>query len=488
MAETIGNAGEYNIEELILISASGTETINLAHAVSEVNIWESIYAPFITGKLALIDEVNYHNILPMVGQEIMKIKLSSPSMTTSEEVIQHIFYVHNIDSVSNINPNYDVVTLSFCSMEQIIGQRKKVQRTLVGTWSDIITNIVRNDLESKKDLYMEPCSGSQRIVPTGDSPFNLIDDAKMQAVSQKYGSPTFFFFETLNGIHFRSLESLYDNNLQGYYTADQYSGLEIGDKGRINIAQEFSKMRKFARGSSNDTSEGQVSGTYASSIIEHDIFNKRYTTSGYNYFNSFDDEKHINEFHDKDTLPLYSAGAVDDNSGDVASYPVKEYLLPTSIKDINTGNDATKVISAYAPGGNDKNQYPFKSYSPSSWLTRRTSTLGQLANGIEIQFQVDGETSIKCGDVVEVNLPKTAANKDAEGDFLDKFVRGPFIILSLAHQFSAKSDSHNLIITCVKDCVDKVLDGSSDNPLPKIEYGTTKLNPRTFNKISDFYR
>ena len=76
MAETIGNAGEYNIEELILISASGTETVNLAHAVSEVNIWESIYAPFITGKLALIDDVNYHNILPMVGQEIMKIKLS----------------------------------------------------------------------------------------------------------------------------------------------------------------------------------------------------------------------------------------------------------------------------------------------------------------------------------------------------------------------------------------------------------------------------
>ena len=487
MADTIGVSGEYNLEEVVLISASGTPTKNLAETVLEINLWESIDAPFITGKLIFNDEVNYHNILPIIGQEILKLTISTPSMF-GPDIIELLLFVYKVDNVLHINQNNDALTLSFCSMEQIIAQRKIVTRTLVGTWSDILTNIVRKDLESKKNLYIEPCSGLQRIVPAGESPFNLIDDAKMQSISQKYGSPTYFFFETLNGIHFQSLESLYDTPMQGYYTSDTIASLEIGDKGRIDVQSQFSKMRKFTRSSSNDTAAGQVSGTYSSTIIEHDIFNKRYTTSGYNYFNSFDDEKHINEFHGQDTLPMYSRGSIDDNSGDVASYPAKEFLLPTSIKDINTGSDATKVISAYAPGGNEKNQYPFKSYSPSSWLTRRTSTIGQLTNGIEITFQVDGNTTIKCGDIVEVNLPRTAANKDAENEGVDKFIRGPFLIKSLVHQFNKRDSQHNTVLTCVKECVDKVLDGSTENPLPQTEYGTTKTNPITFNKPTDFYR
>ena len=57
MADTIGVSGEYNLEEVVLISASGTPTKNLAETVLEINLWESIDAPFITGKLIFNDEV-----------------------------------------------------------------------------------------------------------------------------------------------------------------------------------------------------------------------------------------------------------------------------------------------------------------------------------------------------------------------------------------------------------------------------------------------
>ena len=64
----------------------------------------------------------------------------------------------------------------------------------------------------------------------------------------------------------------------------------------------------------NDSLSDSINGAYGSKVITHDIFNKIYSQTSYNYFESFEKEKHINYFNNRGKQsPIFSAVAIDDN-------------------------------------------------------------------------------------------------------------------------------------------------------------------------------
>ena len=468
---TIQSAGDFELELAEIISVDEI-SVDVTAEVMEVIIYEDTQNVVLSGSLVFKDNFNLPNVMPLIGQEILKLKLSTPSLQNKPDIIdftEQVFFIHEIETSVPVGEMNQVHLINFISMEAMINQRKKISKTLKGTYADIVKNILRGELESTKDLYIEPSESIKQIIGPNWHPFDIIEMAKRESVSNEYGSPTYLFYETMWGFHFRSLESLYAEPTTGYYTTSSQGGLNVKRGGQQDIIGEFQKILDYNINQKPDTLLNSSSGVYGSTLITHDIFNKTFTTSTYNYLDAFPNEKHINSFHDKpeNHYPMFSAVALDDDGNRISDFPTKTYMLPVSIKDTANGID-----SHYT---NAKGGYPYQGYNPRKWLQRRNSQMAQLDGGFVVTVTVNGHTALHAGEIVELELPFSAMQKSAEKETVDKFFRGPFMIRNLQHRFNNIDRTHKIIMTLVKDCVEKKLEGTTNNRVPIVN-----KSPATF--------
>jgi len=470
---TIQTAGDFELELAEIISV-GEKTVDITAEVMEVIIYEDTQNVVLSGSLAFKDNFNLPNIMPLLGQEILRLKLSTPSLSEIIDFTEQVFFIHEIETTIPVGDMNQVHLINFISMEAMINQRKKISKTLKGTYADIVKSVLRGELESTKDLFIEPSSGIKQIIGPNWHPFDIIEMAKRESVSKEHASPTYLFYETMWGFHFRSLESLYTAPTTAYYTTSSQGGLNVQRGGQQDVMGEFAKILDYNIDQKPDTLLNSSSGVYGSTLITHDIFNKTFTTSTYNYLDAFPNEKHINSFHGKPQNPMFSAVALDDGGKRISDFPTKTYMLPVSIKDTAKGTD-----SHYT---NAQGQYPYQGYNPRKWLQRRSSQMAQLDGGFVVTITVNGNTALHAGEIVELELPYSAMQKSAEKETVDRFFRGPFMIRNLQHRFDNIGRTHKIIMTLVKDCVEKELEGTTNNRVPKVNN-----RGATFDESEDFY-
>ncbi len=474
MSEGLTTAGDFVLDLAEIITVDGSP-VNVTRNVMQITIYEDMENPFLSGSISFNDGLNMQNLLPLIGQEVIKLRLHTPSFDSQEMIIDSLFYLHNLSTVLEVNSNNKILSFEFISLEAMENTRKTVTRTLDGTCADIVEKLVRSDLKSSKDLFIGHTAGLKRVLGTDVSPMKIIKDMTNQAVSVNYGTPTFMFFETLEGFHFQSLESLYDQPIVMEYTADGSGGHTPRKHGFSEVILELNKIRKIQRTNVNDSQSDQINGSFASSVITHDIFNKTYNQSSYNYFESFEKEKHINFFQDRGKQsPMIAKVALDDNGSTISDLPVKSFLLPVSYSDTATKQDShyTHPITS---------QYKdFRGYDPDSFITKRTSMLNNY-DAISADIEVDGNTFIRVGNMVDLNLPSQSAERMEGNDKVDRFYRGAFLIRNIKHSFtfSENENKHVMSLSCVSDCVDAEIAGSDLDIVPKSYGKSRKIKPST---------
>ena len=111
----------------------------------------------------------------MIGNEILQLKIRTPGLDDNEDIIEALFFLDTMIGTKDINDNNRMHVFEFQSLECITNQRKSVKRTLKGTIADMIKTVLRNDLESTKDFYVDPCVGIKSIIAPDMSPFNFIN-------------------------------------------------------------------------------------------------------------------------------------------------------------------------------------------------------------------------------------------------------------------------------------------------------------------------
>ena len=475
-------SGHFSFERVEIISSDGT-AVEISNQVVQITIFEDTFNAAIHGEITFNDNFNLQNTLPLIGQEMLSLKIKTPIIQDEEydiDFTEHMFALFELTQTVIVNDYNQLHTMKFISIEHIRNQRTKISRTLEGTYSDIVTQIMKKDLESTKNLWIEPSSGIKRLNALNQHPIDIIRQLRTQAVTTYNNSPTYIFYETMWGYHFRSLESLYAE-----YPVANYTSLPPGQdtiKDRQNIPVEFTKIKDFSISSRPNTLTNQKDGTYGSTLIVHDIFNKKFSTHTYNYFDVFDKEKHINSYQGKHQAPIFSkvGNAVGKR---VSDHPSKLYLSPTSIN--GEGKDAHAV--------DVNNQAKYAPYNPEQWLQRRTSQISQLDGGIALTILVDGNTFVHAGDIVDVQVPYNSSNKHPKTENVDKFFRGPFLVKALRHDFNVPTAMHEMTLTLVKDCVDEELPymeswNESASTVVGQTYTNFYVNYETLNFVPDDLR
>ena len=362
-------------------------------------------------------------------------------------------------------------------------QRTKVSQTLKGTYSDIVTNMLHDFVDCRKDMHIEPSAGNKKIIAPNIRPFDVIGIATREAISNKFKEPTYMFFETMKGYHFRSLASMYAEGPVMTYTTFVPGGniIQSGSgRGSIDIIKDLANVLAYEVVANTDTLVNYTTGTYASNLFVHDIFNKRYENFKYNVFDNFLSEKHIvatahGEIRPGWEFPIYSDLAIEEDGSRISDFPARTYVMPVTEHDTDEHSDASHITS--------NNTYPFASYNPQNWLQRRNSQMMQLEQGFIVNILTHGNTLINAGDVVELDLPYKAAIKTTKNEQSDRFYKGMFFIKRIRHDFDFTEAKHKTHITLVKDSLEDLLDNAEDSWEPK-----PKGRGSLFNTKDDFYQ
>ena len=92
-SNTLEYAGQIDIHQLKLISSTSGQIIDLDDYLIELNIFEDIFSNFLYGQIMLADSRNLISILPIIGEEYLLLKMSTPSLDSSFDKTFRIYSI-----------------------------------------------------------------------------------------------------------------------------------------------------------------------------------------------------------------------------------------------------------------------------------------------------------------------------------------------------------------------------------------------------------
>ena len=466
----ISRAGEFQLDVAEIITSSG-QPFPITGNIITITFYENIKRGAITGELVLYNSFALSNIGPLIGQEYLKLKIRTPTIKAENHVIdftENVLHIYRIGSKIHTGQATETLTLYFTTSEFMRSNRTRITRTLKGTYSSIVENILVNDLDCRKNPHIEPTSGDKKIIAPNMKPFDIIKMAKNEATTKKDNSPTFLFYETMDGkFHFRSLNSLYVQDSAWHY-AKSIGGSKVLKGGLIDIERDLQTILTYNI-SHNDMMKNSVTGVLGSKLIVHDIFNKSYSTHNYNYLENFKNETHIDGGY-----ALYSESPIDKNEKKISDFDDRIFLQPTTIKDTDKFTDSSHITSS----GN----YAYAAKNPHKWLQRRNSQILQIEDGIAININVHGHTMINVGDIVTLEIPYQSEEETKRKRKSDRFLQGKFLVKMVRHDFRIAGFVHSMALTCVKDSVPDELEINPAASEPKPASAAVVVNT-----VDEFY-
>jgi len=441
-------AGDYNIKEIKLFTSSGN-VIDLSEAVITMNIYEDIFSPSITGTLGIVDTNAIIMNAPITGQDYLSFKITTPGLENqSIDFTENVMSIYRIDTRVSVSSGTEVFTLHFCSPEGLRDNRVRVSKSYTKSIDNIVKDVLTSKfyINSNKDLFIEPTVGIKKMVVPNMHPFKLINQLKREAQAEYNGSPHYLFYENINGIHFRSLDSLYAQKEIGTYHSGDAGTINFKKGGFGNVEYELKRVLDYQFNSNNDTLKNIAGGMLASSILSHDIYNKSYSYNDFDYINEFQEYDRVNGNALQDNYPIYNEVALDEFDNTISQFPDSRiHLHPTS-----TVNGADAQHYDY-----QTNTYPYTPNKIDETYLSRQSKFMELNDGASITMEINGTTTVYAGSIINFDMPINGT--DHEGDKTDKYYSGRYLIQSTRHMFDQKDKRHTIMMNLVKDSLNSEL-------------------------------
>ena len=432
-------AGEINLEYLRIFSSEGVRA-DLSSIVVEINLFEDIFSSAFTGNIIIVDTLNLIEKLPILGQEYIELKCSTPQENpTKESVIEKRFILHSIVARDNISTGAQSYSLDISTEDSIRNLKTRVSKSYTDSIDNIVFDVLKNKLGSSQNLNIGRTSGVRKIVSPNVHPYTLINMLKKEAVADMGLNlpPHFLFFENKNGLNFISLESLYMRGIvaklhAGDKDGDEFTSQSAYHKDDTKIAQSNKRVLSHSFGANNDLTVNIVGGMLGSNLITHDIYNKSYKTYNYDYFRDFDKHERV-EVNPK---PIYNQQII-------------------SEKDLGSFTNSNIKVHPTCGLVNDKQHYgdgDLRASRPQDWILERQAKMCELNNGGIINISMNGNTQMTVGDMVHINIPITGIDHDNEEI---EYTSGNYLISKLRHSISPQMKQHEIHMQLVRDCTTK---------------------------------
>ena len=386
--------------------------IGFRASIIHIDIYEDIDAPTMMCDILIKDDINMVSNLPIVGEEVVTLVFSTPGF----ERVRMQFNVYDVTNESTTSDLSNKVYVLRCvSAESITNAKVAVDNSYSGMIDTFIPEILTSNLSTQKRIFIEPCKGSQTIVfPAGIQPLQAIDLLRRQAVSKKYSSSSFVFFENQAGFNFVTVEALLDAG----HRAQQINALRkytYSDNNRIE-GREFAFLRtmiNFEVQNRSDNIHKLQSGAFRTDVSTFDMVTKEFATSSYDLSNQ------LFKTTDRATKLVGTAGHI--------RSAINQQLIPKTL---------------YMPKRADVENFVHEAAGPRNMFS-------MLLGETTVIAHIYGDSSLKVGDVINCSFktPEVFSATDAKASKNkprknESNITGNYLVTKLRHMISNKVNYH----------------------------------------------
>ena len=386
------------------------EPYDIVKGISSIDYYESVEDTTISMKITFIDVDQVIGRKGITGGEYVDVIV----LDGEEDKFEISSKEHKLvlNSVRNMvtESNKQVATLEFVSVEALINETARVNKKFTGNVTQTVKELLKDNgangyqgIRTKKNLDSDDATNSYSFVGNLRRPFDTIQwlCSKGQSSKKNFG---FLFYETIDGYHFRSIESLLKQEAVPYQQADR--------------PIEGNKIIQNRLNQSNDIGENLRLGMYANRTLYIDI--EKHTLKEVDF--------NITELDTKKNLKFLK---------DIEKHPSRLMLKVSDVGVSQKGSEKkdTKPNS-------ELDVYKNKSYTRTSLLFSQT-----------LQISVPLNTTLRAGIKVDVKFP--LKNEEGEGS-TDEYgsdktndPSGEYLISELRHLIGGGSGETQL--TLIRD-------------------------------------
>tara|TARA_B110000444_G_scaffold77748_1_gene73517 strand:+ start:1 stop:1419 length:1419 start_codon:yes stop_codon:yes gene_type:complete len=439
MPTKVDRPGAFELSDVILISyqsfdGSGTpKRLSIRSLVQEVSIYESLDGKFLSGDMTLLDATNAIQTLPITGFERVEFFLRTPGTDKGFDfsvATGHPMFVYALQNRTGANPRSQLYTLKFISIEAIRNHQTRVSQAFTGNIDQMVTDICYNHLKTKKDLIIEDTKSNHKFVIPRLKPTAAIESLRKNAQSLHYENSGFLFFENGDGFNFKSYEGLFCKKDGSPRPTKAHYSPKIKNIGEdpiyaLQSVENFTILKQF------DTLNNTANGVYSSRLITHDLYNKTFSETDFDYNKEYGKQNHLEQ----------------DDNGDKRS---DNGILPLFNYDagetFGTKNEGVVYYQSETSKVHDTHELP----DSKNILQKRVSQ-HIAVNSLVIEITAPGTTELRVGDVINFTLPKYAPNSKNDTLDNDKYLSGRYLISAARHHVSTLNKRHTLALELIKD-------------------------------------
>lgn len=403
--------GDVKILDLKLSNKNTSASVNPADQITFIDIYEDFNSPSLYAEITFSDNINLINDFPIIGEEELQITFQTPGLAYPTTYKLYSFSVSNIQQSEN-SKGFEYV-VKFTSKEQLVQGNINILQSYKENINDIVKNIFDRYLSTDKVVSIDPCKGNEPITFPKLTPFSAIDMLRQRAVHPKYLSSSFVFYENQDGFNFKCIEQLIDDGKPNIASKKFYyfSG---GKTSTNSEALMFRNIIEFENIFRADVTDLIQEGGLKNRVKSFDLFTKNVSDV------EFDATKKFNSFVSLDKKNTLSVS--DNIVKDFANKPTFNFFIP---KDSNRNDNFLDNM-----------------------MGARLSFL-KMFNANVVRIYVPGDSSLKVGDVIELNLPKSSGTtKTPESEEL---VGGNYVISRLRHNITTTGKTkHYVSMDCNK--------------------------------------
>jgi hypothetical protein len=203
---------DYLIKQLVIYSLSTGQAVDVSALMLELNLYDSIFTPSVSGNVILQDSLGLIEKIPLTGNETINMLLEKPGSdgAIKFEKSFRIYKLSDRKAKTNLN---EVYTLHFCSYQQVFSEQIRLSKGY--TYKNVtymVNDILQNELQVPNDAkyFIESTYGNMNLSVPNLTPLQTCTWLAKRALNSNK-IPSYLFFESLNdGYIFSSLETLFD--------------------------------------------------------------------------------------------------------------------------------------------------------------------------------------------------------------------------------------------------------------------------------------
>ena len=145
---------QFVVKRAIISADRLNKEIDITQNLAELNIFESLNTPYLTGKCAISDDQGLFDALEFQGTEILELEIGASDTDNTTAVLNKRFYMIGIEKQTKANQSASASVFVFDLIDEhgFLGRIQKISKSYTGSLEKIVKSILQNELGRRVDI------------------------------------------------------------------------------------------------------------------------------------------------------------------------------------------------------------------------------------------------------------------------------------------------------------------------------------------------